>query len=70
METMLRLTVNGESRAAPEGATVGDLVKDLGLTGKAVAVELNQQVVPRREHGQALLHDGDVVEVVTLVGGG
>ena len=70
MGTMLRLAVNGESRQVPEGATVRDLVQDLGLTGKAVAVELNQRVVPRREHGQALLHDGDVVEIVTLVGGG
>ena len=70
MGTMLKLAVNGESREVAQGATVRDLVNDLGLAGKAVAVELNQQVVPRREHAQALLRDGDVVEIVTLVGGG
>jgi thiamine biosynthesis protein ThiS len=42
----------------------------LGLERAAVAVEVNRQVVPRREHEQAELADGDTVEVVTLVGGG
>jgi thiamine biosynthesis protein ThiS len=67
---MPRLAVNGENREVRAGATVRDLVLDLGLTGKAVAVELNKQVVPRREHEKTVLHDGDVVEVVALVGGG
>ena len=67
---MPRLTVNGEARAVPEGAVVRDLIAQMGLAGKAVAVELNREVVPRRAHEQTPLHEGDVVEVVALVGGG
>ncbi|MEX0775422.1 MAG: sulfur carrier protein ThiS [Phycisphaeraceae bacterium] len=69
---MLKVIVNGEPRELPDQATVGDLVSQLGLAGRAVAVavERNRQVVPRREHEQAPLRDGDVLEVVTLVGGG
>ena len=40
------------------------------VRGRAVAVEVNKKIVPRKTHDQARLTDGDVVEVVTLVGGG
>jgi sulfur carrier protein len=63
------LTLNGEPRAVA-GTTVADLVAELGLAGRAVAVEVNRQVVPRREHETTPLRDGDSIEVVTLVGGG
>jgi sulfur carrier protein len=66
----MQLTVNGESRQANDGQTVHQLIQDLGLSGRAVAVEVNKKIVPRRTHDQARLSDGDVVEVVTLVGGG
>ena len=66
----MQLTVNGESRQANDGQTVHQLIQDLGLSGRAVAVEVNKKIVPRRTHDQARLNDGDVVEVVTLVGGG
>ena len=67
---MPHLTVNGESRATSGAKTVADLVHELGLSGKAVAVEINKKIVPRKNHQSTLLNDGDVVEVVTLVGGG
>lgn len=66
----MKLTVNGESQQLPDGATIAALLEKLGLKGRAVAVEVNKQVVPRREHDKAPLHDGDHVELVTLVGGG
>ncbi len=66
----MKLVLNGENRQFDRVRTVRDLVVALGLGKAAVAVEVNRQVVPRREHEQALLADGDAVEVVTLVGGG
>ena len=66
----MQLTVNGEPRQTSDGRTVRELIADLGLTGRAVAVEVNKKIVPRKTHDQARLTDGDVVEVVTLVGGG
>lgn len=66
----MTLTVNGESRQFRDGMTVRDLVADLGLAGRAVAVEVNRQLVPRKAHEQTRLDEGDAVEVVSLVGGG
>jgi sulfur carrier protein len=66
----VRISVNGEPRAVPKGSTVADLVAALGLVAAQVAVERNQQLVRRAEHGTAVLADGDRLEVVTFFGGG
>lgn len=66
----MTLTINGKPAEAPEHETVAALVARLGLAGQPCAVEVNRTVVPRREHAERELCDGDVVEVVTLVGGG
>lgn len=66
----MRLTVNAESRELPDGATVAALLASLALPSTRVAVEVNRQLVRRLQHGEHVLHDGDVIEVVTLVGGG
>ena len=50
--------------------SVADLVRLLGLEGQACAVEVNKLLVPRRRHAEQGLKTGDVVELVTLVGGG
>ena len=66
----LRLTVNGETRTAAPGTTVEGLLASMGVDPARVAVERNQDVVPRRTWGQAPLADGDRIEVVAFVGGG
>ena len=67
----MKLSVNGETyEMAIQGPTVRDLVVQLGLANAPVAVEVNKRVVPRKLHESHSLHDGDVIEVVTLVGGG
>lgn len=66
----MRLTINGTAAEAPPGETVGALLARLGLSGQPCAVEVNREVVPRREHDRRELRDGDAVELVTLVGGG
>jgi thiamine biosynthesis protein ThiS len=66
----LNLTVNGESRAVPEGATVAHLLELLEVDPARVAVERNQEVVPRATWSQTRLEDGDRLEIVTFVGGG
>jgi len=52
------------------GTTVAELLEQLGLAGKLVAVEVNLQVVPREQHAACKLAPGDRLEIVTLVGGG
>lgn len=66
----MELIVNGERKRLDNARTVRELVLALGLGEKAVAVEVNQRVVSRRDHETTTLHDGDRVEIVTLVGGG
>lgn len=61
--------VNGEQRPA-DGTTVSVLLEELGYGEQRVAVELNEQIVPRAEYGTTVLSDGDTVEVVRFVGGG
>lgn len=66
----MRITVNGETREMGDDLTVEALLAALDLQGKPCAVEVNRAVVPRREHADRSLADGDTVEIVTLVGGG
>jgi len=66
----VRLTVNGESRDFSEDSTVSEILNTLDIRPDAVAVEVNGEIVVRSMHADAALHDGDVVEIVTFVGGG
>ena len=66
----MRIQLNGEALDLPDGATVADLLARLDLAGKRVAVELNLDIVPRSQHGETTLRDGDRVEVVHAIGGG
>jgi sulfur carrier protein len=64
------IVVNGEPRATRDGQSVAELLRELGLDPRQVAVERNREIVPRAEHGQVVLADGDELEIVTFVGGG
>jgi len=67
----MKLTINGEHHEfQPRELTVSDLLGELGLRGRPVAVEVNQRLVFKREHASTELKDGDQIEVVTMVGGG
>lgn len=66
----MKLMVNGESRESADGATVAQLLQELGLDRQACAVEVNAELVPKSRHAERALAPGDRVEVVTLVGGG
>lgn len=68
-ETMV-VTVNGTARVVTSGTTVAALLRELGAEPGRVAVERNQDVVPRAQHDQTLLEAGDRLEVVGFVGGG
>lgn len=66
----MTVSVNGEKRDVPAGTTVAGLIRELGLEKAACAAEVNRSLVPKREHAGRELREGDVVELVTLVGGG
>jgi len=66
----LVLTVNGDDRTVPEGATVADLVADLGLEPRGIAVAIEGEVVTRRTWAGRPLVAGERVEVLTIAQGG
>ena len=70
METAITISVNGENRSAKSGASVADLLRELGLDGGRVAVERNLEIVPRPQWAQTLVTSGDRYEIVQFVGGG
>jgi thiamine biosynthesis protein ThiS len=70
METALIISVNGESRAASAGATVVDLLRELGLDGGRVAIERNLEILPRSVWSETRVQAGDRYEIVQFVGGG
>ena len=63
------IIINGEPAAA-EGATVFDYLCQNGYDPKRVAVEKNGEILPKSAFDSTILSDGDVVEVVSFVGGG
>jgi sulfur carrier protein len=66
----MQIQVNGDAMEFGDGATVSDLIQRMALEGKRLAVEVNEDIVPRSEHPQFSLSDGDRVEVVHAIGGG
>lgn len=70
MPAVPTIVLNGEAREIQVNQTVSELLGELGLDSRQVAVERNREIVPRAEHGVAVLGEGDQLEVVTFVGGG
>jgi len=66
----MQVNVNGNELELEKGATLSDLVEQLELAGKRIAIEVNMDIVPRSEHASCVLVEGDVVEVVHAIGGG
>ena len=66
----VKILVNGEQREIPTGTTIAQLLEILRLDPRALAVELNLDVIPRGRHAEWTLQENDRLEIVTLVGGG
>ncbi len=67
---MIRITVNGNETSIEQPMTVEDLLDRVDVPPNYLAVEVNEEVVPREDYAATMVSDGDRVEVVTLVGGG
>ncbi|MGZ8928845.1 MAG: sulfur carrier protein ThiS [Methylobacter sp.] len=62
--------VNGETRDCAENSRVADVVAELGLTGKKIAIELNKEILPFQQYDSQVLQAGDRLEIVHAIGGG
>lgn len=63
------VTVNGTALDLA-GKTVAEYLATTNYDPKKIAVERNEEIVPKATYDTAVLSDGDVVEVVSFVGGG
>ncbi|MCU1718441.1 sulfur carrier protein ThiS [Pseudomonas sp. 5P_3.1_Bac2] len=66
----MQIQLNGAPFELADGANVAALIEALELSGRRIAVELNQDIVPRSQHASTVLREGDQVEVVHAIGGG
>ena len=67
---MIQVVVNGARKQLEQPLAVSELILQMALAGKKIAVERNGEIVPRSAHGSTVLSDGDRLEIVVAVGGG
>jgi sulfur carrier protein len=70
MADALQIQVNGQPRDCRSGSTVGDLLRELEITIERVAVELNLEILDRKDFERRSLKQGDRVEILSFIGGG
>lgn len=66
----MQIYVNGEQTRVPEGINMAGLIELLELSGQRIAVEVNQELVPRSSFAEQHLQEADQVEIIHAVGGG
>lgn len=67
---MIICSINGDKRELSETCTVECLLRDMNLLGRKLAVEKNGEIITKSRHAKETICNGDVVEIVTAVGGG
>ena len=66
----MKITVNQKLLVFDDKISLEHLLKNLAVTKKYMAVEINEIIIPKSEYTEYQLKDGDVVEVINAVGGG
>lgn len=69
MSALIAIHLNGESRTV-EAGTLAELVAELGLQQRMIAIERNLEVVPKSEYASTPVKAGDRIELVHMIGGG
>ena len=66
----MNISINGETKQVMDGLTAAELVDQMGLAGRRIAMEVNLEIVPRSRYEKHAFQDGDKIEIVHAVGGG
>jgi len=66
----MRIFINGLEKKYAPGLTLEMLINELGHVNKKIAIEVNEEIVPRSHLKNKLVCDGDKIEIITAVGGG
>ena len=70
MDQPIAIFVNGQARDVAPGESVATLLRSIGLDTRKVAVERNEEIVPRSTYETVALAPGDRIEIVHFIGGG
>lgn len=66
----MQITVNGKPETLDDGATLLDFIRMKNLDPEKIVIELNLEIVDRKDFGDAVIRDNDSLEVLRFVGGG
>lgn len=66
----MKILVNGETKKFEKELNLSDLLRELDLPSKLIAIELNKNVVRKKDWENIKLSDDDKIEIVHFVGGG
>ena len=66
----IKIRVNGKVKSIPKDYKVSDLVKNLKIPIKKVAIELNQEIIDKKKIDKIILKKNDKIEIVHFIGGG
>ncbi len=67
---MITIILNGKEKTIDSDSNIEQLLKSLNLENKRLAVEINQQIIPRSDYNSHILKEIDKVEIVQAIGGG
>ena len=66
----IKIKVNGKFKYIPDNYKISDLVKELKIPLKKVAIELNQEIIDKKKISKISLKENDKIEIVHFIGGG
>lgn len=64
------ITFNGNEKELTGEVTVEDFIRQQNYKKEQVAVELNEKIIPKADYSKTVIKDGDVIEVLSFMGGG
>ncbi len=66
----MNILLNNNKEEISDGITIDQLIKVKNVNNKYFAVEINEQVIPKSNYHKHIIKDGDVIEIITAIGGG
>ena len=66
----MKIIFNGQTLDLPENSSLQNLIESQNLIGKRLAAEVNLEIIPKTEHANYILKNGDKIEIVHAIGGG
>jgi sulfur carrier protein len=66
----VEILVNGEPRQIPDSFSATQLIEDMGIASQRLALEVNEEILPKSQHSGYYFSAGDKVEIVNAIGGG